>query len=67
MIQQLSIGFGVSFGALMLHIARAGQGPLTTERFVFPFLMIGMAALLAAPVYVGLKRDAGADISAQAV
>jgi len=66
-IQQLSIGFGVSFGALMLHIARAGEGPLTTDRFVFPFLMIGMAALLAAPVYVGLKRDAGADISSQAV
>ena len=66
-IQQLSIGFGVSYGALMLHIARTGEGPLTTDRFVFPFLMIGMAALLAAPVYVGLKRDAGADISAQAV
>ena len=66
-LQQLSIGFGVSFGALMLHIAQHGQGRLTTDRFGFPYLMISLAAAMAVPVYLGLKRDAGSDISRSAV
>ena len=66
-VQQLSIGFGVSFGALMLHIARHGDGRLTTDRFGFPFLMISLAAAMAIPVYLGLHRDAGSDISRSAV
>ncbi len=66
-VQQLSIGFGVSLGALMLHLARQGDGRLTTARFGFPFLMISLAAAMAVPVYLGLKRDAGSDISRSAV
>jgi hypothetical protein len=66
-VQQLSIGFGVSLGALMLHLARQGDGRLTTDRFGFPFLMISLAAAMAVPVYLGLKRDAGSDISRSAV
>jgi EmrB/QacA subfamily drug resistance transporter len=66
-VQQLSIGFGVSLGALMLQLARQGDGRLTTDRFGFPFLMISLAAAMAVPVYLGLRRDAGSDISRSAV
>ena len=59
--------FGVSFGALMLHIARQGDGAITVDRFAFPFVMISVAAFMAVPVYLGLQRDAGADISRSAV
>ena len=66
-VQQLSIGMGVSYGALMLHIARGGGTSLTTDRFTLPFFMIGLAAAMAIPVYMGLKPDAGSDISERAV
>jgi EmrB/QacA subfamily drug resistance transporter len=66
-VQQLSIGFGVSYGALMLHLARGANGALTVDRFRLPFLMIAAAGMVAVPVFARLKKDAGSDISAQAV
>ncbi len=60
--QQLSIGFGVSFGALLLHIARGGEGALTPDRFTMPFMMVGGAALLAVIPYLHLSRNAGEDV-----
>ncbi len=60
-IQQLGMSLGVSFGGLMLHLTR-GDGPLTPDRFVIPFAMVGLAALLAAPVYWRLEQNAGAEI-----
>ncbi len=62
-VQQVGLSLGVSFGALMLAITRGGSGALTPARFTLPFLMIGASTLLAQTVYVGLKRDAGSEIS----
>ena len=62
-VQQLGLSLGVSFGALMLTLARGHGGALTPERFTFPFLMVGASALLAQPVYAALKKDAGSEIS----
>ena len=60
-IQQVGMSLGVSLGGLTLHLAR-GSGALTPDRFTLPFLIIGVMALLAAPVYLGLPSDAGAQI-----
>ncbi len=60
-LQQVGMSLGVSFGGLTLHLAR-GQGALTPASFLMPFLMVGAAALFAAPFYWRLNADAGADI-----
>ncbi len=60
-VQQVSLSLGVSVGGLALHLAR-GSGALTAERFVGPFVAIGVVSLLAIPVYLSLPRDVGAGI-----
>ncbi len=68
-VQQVGLSFGVSFGGLVLHLAR-GVGPgaaLTPDRFVIPFLLVGATSLLAIPVYARLSPDAGGAISGRRV
>ena len=60
-IQQVGLSLGVSLGGLALHLAR-GSGALTPDHFTLPFLIIGVTSLLAAPAYLGLGADAGAQI-----
>ena len=64
-VQQVGLSFGVSFGGLVLHLARghAGGGALTPDRFVVPFILVGATSLLALPVYLRLPRDAGSAIT----
>lgn len=66
-VQQLTIGLGVSFGALMLHVGRGNHPNLAPGQFLIPFLAIGVAALLAIPIFLRLPADAGDDISREAV
>ena len=61
--QQVGLAMGVSFGGLMLHLARGHGEHLTPDRFTWPFAAIGVVTLLALPVYLRLDRDAGAEIS----
>ena len=61
--QQVGLALGVSFGGLMLHLARGHGAHLTPDRFTWPFLAIGAVSLLALPVYLRLDRDAGSEIS----
>lgn len=66
--QQVGLSLGVSFGGLVLHLAR-GAGPaaaLTPERFVVPFLLVGASTVLALPVYLRLPADAGAAMRGRA-
>ena len=63
--QQVGLALGVSFGGMMLHLARGAGGALTPDRFVMPFAAIGLVTLLALPVYLALDKDAGAAISGQ--
>ena len=65
--QQVGMSFGVSFGALLLHLTRGTEGALTTESFVLPFLVIGAVTLLALPVYRQLDSRAGENLSGEAV
>jgi EmrB/QacA subfamily drug resistance transporter len=64
--QQVGLAMGVSFGGLMLHLARGHDGHLTPRSFTWPFLAVGLVTLLALPVYLRLDRDAGAELSGRA-
>jgi EmrB/QacA subfamily drug resistance transporter len=61
--QQIGLALGVSFGGMMLHLARGSGGVLTPDRFTLPYLAIGATTLLSALVYYRLDRNAGAAIS----
>jgi predicted MFS family arabinose efflux permease len=61
--QQIGLAMGVSFGGLMLHVARGSGGELTPDRFMIPYLAVGATTLLSAVVYYRLDRNAGATIS----
>ncbi len=64
--QQVGLALGVSFGGLMLHLARdlgPGDGVLTPASFTLPYLALGAVTLLAGPVYLALDPRAGANIS----
>ncbi len=62
-MQQIGLALGVSFGGVMLHLARGAGVALTPDRFVMPFAAIGVVTMLALPVYLALDKDAGATIS----
>ena len=61
--QQIGMSFGVSFGALLLHLARGTEAALTPNSFIVPFVAVGAVTLLAAPVYWRLNPAAGAGIT----
>ena len=61
--QQVGLALGVSFGGLMLHMARGHGAHLTPDRFTWPFVAIGVVTLAALPVYLRLDRDAGSELS----
>ncbi|MBE7217052.1 MAG: MFS transporter [Caulobacteraceae bacterium] len=68
-VQQVGLSLGVSFGGLVLHLARGAHAsaPLTPDRFVAPFILVGATSLLAAPVYLALPRGAGAGVGGRSV
>ncbi|QRO02458.1 MFS transporter [Archangium violaceum] len=67
-IQQMALSLGISFGGLMLHLARGGdESHLSPERFMLPFLAVGVVSLLAGPLYRRLSPDAGASIGGRRV
>jgi EmrB/QacA subfamily drug resistance transporter len=61
--QQVGLALGVSFGGLMLHLARGADGALTPDRFMLPYLAVGAVTLMALPLYLALDKDAGSSIS----
>jgi EmrB/QacA subfamily drug resistance transporter len=66
--QQMALSVGISFGGLMLHVARGGGDTrLTPDRFLLPFLAIGLVSSLAGPLFRRLPPDAGAQIGGRAV
>ena len=66
-VQQVGLSLGVSYGGLVLHLARGraadSVGALTPSSFVVPFILVGMSALLALPVYWRLSASAGSGLS----
>ncbi|WP_275902390.1 MFS transporter [Myxococcus eversor] len=65
--QQMALSVGISLGALMLHLARgSGDAPLTPDRFLLPFLAVGVVSSLAGPLFSRLPEDAGSRIGGRA-
>ncbi|QSQ27932.1 DHA2 family efflux MFS transporter permease subunit [Pyxidicoccus parkwayensis] len=65
--QQMGMSLGISFGGLMLHVARGSDlGPMTPGSFVLPFLAVGLVSMLAGPLYQRLSPSAGASIGGRA-
>ena len=62
--QQVGLSLGISFGGLMLHLAKGSEPErlLTPDRFTAPFIAVGVVTLLALPVYLRLPRSAGSGI-----
>ena len=62
--QQMGLSLGISFGGLMLHLARGGraEGAMTPEQFVLPFLAVGVVTMLSGPLFHRMSPDAGAGI-----
>lgn len=60
-VQQVGMSLGVSAGALALLFARAGDAAFASRDFLVPFLVVGGLSLLAAPVYLRLPSNAGAQ------
>lgn len=66
--QQMALSVGISFGGLMLHVARGGGDVrLTPDRFLLPFIAIGVVSSLAGPLFRRLPPDAGAHIGGRTV
>jgi hypothetical protein len=61
--QQIGLALGVSFGGLMLHVARGAGETLRPESFTWPFIAVGATTLLSGIIYWRLDRDAGSEIS----
>ena len=68
-IQQLSLTVGVSAGAGALEVARVlgGQARPVTADFSVALLAVAAVSLVAAPMALGLARDAGAEMSGRVV
>ncbi|XXF81665.1 DHA2 family efflux MFS transporter permease subunit [Myxococcaceae bacterium GXIMD 01537] len=65
--QQMGMSLGISFGGLMLHLARGGgEASLTPESFVLPFIAVSVVTTLAGPLYQRLSPEAGAAINGRA-
>jgi MFS family permease len=63
-VLQLSIALGITVGSVALQLVRAGAGPtISPEQFTLPFCLVGLFSMLATPVFMGLSRDIGSDMS----
>jgi hypothetical protein len=66
-VQQVSASLGVTIAALSLDAARLAHGGgdiLTIADFHWAFIVAGTVALMAAPVFMALPKDAGAALVA---
>jgi EmrB/QacA subfamily drug resistance transporter len=62
-IQQLSLTLGITVGAAALELATASHGGPTVGAFSVAFLVVAVFSLLACPLALRLRPDAGAEMS----
>jgi hypothetical protein len=65
MVQQLSLSFGVTISAMLLHLSLHLRGAhrLATRDFVAAFLVTGVLSLISALLFCRLSSDAGWELS----
>jgi EmrB/QacA subfamily drug resistance transporter len=61
-IQQLSLGFGISLAGFTLYLSAGEAARLTVTDFTLSFVALGVVTLLSIPVYLALDRNAGANM-----
>jgi EmrB/QacA subfamily drug resistance transporter len=67
-VQQMTIGMGIAFGALVLrissfsHDAQAGHAPIAFEDFRYAFALASLLTLISILGFLRLPRDAGSGI-----
>jgi EmrB/QacA subfamily drug resistance transporter len=64
-IQQISLGFGISVAGLTLYLSAGEAGRLSVNDFTLSFVVLGVVTLMAVPVYLTLDRNAGANMRDQ--
>jgi hypothetical protein len=62
-LQQLSISFGVSVGAMLLGIVTRNDSALTPDRFHEVFLLVALIPLLSLPGFLCLRPEDGVEVS----
>jgi EmrB/QacA subfamily drug resistance transporter len=62
-LQQLSVSFGVSLGAMFLGLVAREGAPLTPEAFHHAFLLLAVLPLLSLPGFLFLRAHDGAEVS----
>ena len=62
--QQLSLSFGVGFGALVLHLVSLHEGAkLVPTDFVVAFIAVALVSTLSVFSFRALPEDAGAELT----
>jgi EmrB/QacA subfamily drug resistance transporter len=65
-VQQMTIGLGIALGAIALHFAvwlHGGGTNLTLGDFRVAFVVVAMVVLVSVISFIGIERNAGADVS----
>jgi EmrB/QacA subfamily drug resistance transporter len=62
-LQQLSVSFGVSLGAMFLGLVTHDGSPLAPEKFHQVFFLMAIIPLLSLPGFLFLRPDDGAEVS----
>jgi EmrB/QacA subfamily drug resistance transporter len=66
MVQQMTIGLGIAFGAIALHLAgwlHGNGGPPGLADFRIAFLLVAALVMAAVLSFMGIKSDAGIEVS----
>jgi MFS family permease len=64
--QQMTIGMGIAVGAITLHFAvwlHGGGTHLGLADFQVAFAVVAALVLVSIPIFIGIERNAGADVS----
>jgi EmrB/QacA subfamily drug resistance transporter len=66
MVQQMTIGLGIAFGAIALHAAvliHGNHAQLSLPDFRIAFLLVAALVLISVLYFIGVKPDAGREVS----
>ncbi|EHP43476.1 EmrB/QacA family drug resistance transporter [Cupriavidus basilensis OR16] len=66
MVQQMTIGLGIAFGAIALHAAvlvHGNHAQLSLADFRVAFLLVAVLVLISVLYFIGIEPDAGREVS----
>ena len=66
MVQQMTIGLGIAFGAIALHVAvliHGNHAQLSLADFRIAFLLVSALVLFSVLYFIGIEPDAGREVS----